>query len=110
MVSNYLVDISEFFLLFGGVLCCSEKVFVSQERVSGFPEKGADLRGSPGNFWGSPGNFLVSPDFLPPASCDLPHARKGKRPFQRKTLEKGSFPFLAWEKSHLAADRKFGAH
>ena len=26
----------------------SEKVFVSQERVSGFPEKGADLRGSPG--------------------------------------------------------------
>ena len=26
----------------------SEKVFVSQERGSGFPEKGADLRGSPG--------------------------------------------------------------
>ena len=26
----------------------SEKVSVSQERVSGFPEKGADLRGSPG--------------------------------------------------------------
>ena len=25
-------------------------VFVSQERVSGFPEKGADLRGSLGNF------------------------------------------------------------
>ena len=30
---------------------------MSQERVSGFPEKGADLRGSPGNFRGSPGNF-----------------------------------------------------
>ena len=30
----------------------SEEVFPSQERVSGFPEKGADLRGSlPGNFW-----------------------------------------------------------
>ena len=28
----------------------SEKVFASQERVSGFPEKGADLRGSPGKF------------------------------------------------------------
>ena len=28
----------------------SEKVFVSQDRVSGFPEKGADLRGSPGKF------------------------------------------------------------
>ena len=38
----------------------SEKVFASQERVSGFPEKGADLRGSPGNFWGSPGNFWGS--------------------------------------------------
>ena len=38
----------------------SEKVFVSQESVSGFPEKGADLRGSPGslgNFRGSLGNF-----------------------------------------------------
>ena len=31
---------------------------MSQERVSGFPEKGADLRGSPGTsreVWGSPG-------------------------------------------------------
>ena len=34
----------------------SEKVFVSQERVSGFPEKGADLRGSrgtSGEVWGT---------------------------------------------------------
>ena len=41
----------------------SEKVSVSQERVSGFPEKGADLRGSPGtsgNFRGSLGNFRGS--------------------------------------------------
>ena len=30
---------------------------MSQERVSGFPEKGADLRGSLGNFRGSFGNF-----------------------------------------------------
>ena len=28
--------------------------------MSGFPEKGADLRGSPGNFRGSPGNFRGS--------------------------------------------------
>ena len=42
----------------------SEKVLVSQERVSGFPEKGDDLRGSPGtsgevwgHFRGSLGNF-----------------------------------------------------
>ena len=36
----------------------SEKVFVSRERVSGFPEKGADLRGSPrtsGEVWGTSG-------------------------------------------------------
>ena len=38
----------------------SEKIFASQERVSGFPEKGADLRGSPGNFRGSLGNFRGS--------------------------------------------------
>ena len=30
---------------------------MSQERVSGFPEKGADLWGRPGNFRGSLGNF-----------------------------------------------------
>ena len=33
---------------------------MSQERVSGFPEKGADLRGSLGNFPGSLGNFRGS--------------------------------------------------
>ena len=33
---------------------------MSQERVSGFPEKGADLRGSLGNFRGSQGNFRGS--------------------------------------------------
>ena len=38
----------------------SEKGFVSQERVSGFPERGADLRGSLGNFRGSSGNFRGS--------------------------------------------------
>ena len=62
----------------------SNKVFVSQERVSGFPDRGADLWGtsrepldcsydsyvpqcerlpgkSPENFWGSSGNFWGSP-------------------------------------------------
>ena len=34
---------------------------MSQERVSGFPERGADLRGSWGNFRGSLGNFRGSP-------------------------------------------------
>ena len=33
---------------------------MGQKRVSGFPEKGADLRGSPGNFRGNPGNFRGS--------------------------------------------------
>ena len=38
----------------------NEEVFASQERVSGFPEKGADLWGSPGNLRGSSGNFRAS--------------------------------------------------
>ena len=33
----------------------SEKAFVSQERVSGFRGKGADLQGSPRNFRGTSG-------------------------------------------------------
>ena len=35
----------------------SEEVFASQERVSAFPGKGADVRESPGNLPGSSGNF-----------------------------------------------------
>ena len=38
----------------------SEEVLASQGRVSGSPEKGADLRGSSGNLRGSPGNFRGS--------------------------------------------------
>ena len=47
------VFLSFFVIILG--LIISEKVFVSQERVSSLPEKGADLQGSPGNFRGSPG-------------------------------------------------------
>ena len=36
--------------------------FASHERVSGFPEKGADLWSGPGNFRGGPGNFQKSPE------------------------------------------------
>ena len=83
----------------------SEKLFTSQERVSGFPEKGADLRGSPGNLWGSPGNFWGSlgncrgtPGLLlsftvrelpgksgelPGKSGDFPEARGSLTPSQR---------------------------
>ena len=46
----------------------SEKVFVSQERVSGFPEKGAYLRGSPGTSGRKsgelPGKFVKLPGKL----------------------------------------------
>ena len=38
---------------------------MSQERLSGFSERGADLRGSPGNFRGSLGNFRGSFGILP---------------------------------------------
>ena len=48
----------------------SKRVFVSQERVSGFPEKGADLRGSLGNFRGSLGDFRGSlGNFGEPLDC-----------------------------------------
>ena len=39
----------------GGGYLSKKKVFVSQERVPDFPEKGANLRGSPGNFRELPG-------------------------------------------------------
>ena len=84
----------------------SEKVFVSQEMVSGFPEKGADLRGSLGNFRGSLGNFrgtsglLLSSTVrelpgkslktsgevrgkLPGKSGDFPEAQGSLTPYQR---------------------------
>ena len=51
----------------------SEKVFECQERVSGFPEKGADLRGSAGNFRGSLGNFRGTSGLLPSSTVrELP--------------------------------------
>ena len=54
------------------------------------------------------GTLISEPRFSTPARCDLSHARKGKWPLQRETLDKGHFPFLAWEKSHLAGGRKSG--
>ena len=55
----------------------SEKVFVSQERVSGFPEKEADLRGSLGNFRGSLGNFRGTSGLLFSSTVrELPGSRR----------------------------------
>ena len=48
--------------------------------------------------WRPKVHWLVSPDFLPPARCDFSYARKGNGLFKDKTLDKGLFPFLAWEK------------
>ena len=42
----------------------SKNVLGNQERVSGFPKKGADLMGSLGNFRGSLGNFRGLSEFL----------------------------------------------
>ena len=50
----------------------AEEGLVSQERVSGFPEKGADLQGSPGNFRGSVGNFRGSLGNFRGTSSGLP--------------------------------------
>ena len=54
------------------------------------------------------GTLISEPRFSTPARCDFSHARKGNGRFQRKALDKGHFPFLAWEKSHLAGGRKSG--
>ena len=85
---------------------------MSQERVSGFPEKGADLRGSPGNFrevrgtsgevWETSGEPMVTVKFhsertsgevaenlpgkfgeLPGKPGDFPEARGSLTPSQR---------------------------
>ena len=45
------------------------------------------------------GTLISEPRFSTP--CKLPF-------FQRKTLDKGHFPFLVWEKSHLAGGRTSG--
>ena len=46
------------------------RVFVSQERVSGFPDKGVDPPGKSRNFWGSLGNFRGSlGNFQEPLDC-----------------------------------------
>ena len=68
-VPNLASSVQSQFLHNGGLL--SEKVLVSQERVSGF--KGADLRGSPGNFRGSLGSFQGSSGLLLSSTVkDLP--------------------------------------
>ena len=41
--------------------CSSEKVFAGRERVSGFPETGADLRGTSGELPGKSGKLPGNP-------------------------------------------------
>ena len=77
---------------------CSEKVFVSQERVSGFPEKGADLRGSPGTsgeVWGTSGEVWETSG--EPLDCCLVPQGENFRGSRRKTSgevpgKSGDFP------------------
>ena len=54
------------------------------------------------------GTPISEPRFSTPCETQFSHARKEKRPFQRKTLDKARFPFLAWEKPHLAGGTKSG--
>ena len=92
--------------------CMSEKVFASQERVSGFPETGltsgevretsGEVRGTSGEVWETSGNPWIAVKFhsertsgevaeklpgkfggLPGKSGDFPEARGGLTPFQR---------------------------
>ena len=54
------------------------------------------------------GTLVSEPRFSTPCEMRFFPREKGKTAFSRKTLDKGHFPFLAWEKSHLAGGRKSG--
>ena len=75
----------------------SEKIFASQERVSGFPEKGADLRGSLGNFRGSlgelPGNPWIAVKFHSERTSGGPKNFRGTS--GEVPEEKGLFPQIS---------------
>ena len=80
----------------------SEKVFVSQERVSGFPEvfgltsrKSGNFRGSLGNFRGSLGNFRCTSGLLLSSTVrELPGKSPRKLPgmFGELPGKSGDFP------------------
>ena len=54
------------------------------------------------------GTLISEPRFSTPCEKRFFPREKGKRPLSRVFLWKGRFPFLAWEKSHLAGGRKSG--
>ena len=55
------------------------------------------------------GTLISEPRFSAPCEMRFFPREKGKNClFLRKALDKGRFPFLAWEKSHLAGGRKSG--
>ena len=51
----------------------------------------------------------MSADFLPPARCDFPTRERENGRFGEKPSKDGHFPFLAWEKSHLAGVENRGS-
>ena len=55
------------------------------------------------------GALISEPRFSTPCEMRFFPREKGKTAFvKRNHLDKGRFPFLAWEKSHLAGGRKSG--
>ena len=76
--------------------------------MSGFPEKGADLRGSPGIFRGSLGNFRGTPGLLVSSTVGEP---LGKSPKNFRSLgelpgKSGDFPEAGGESDSLPATRQ----
>ena len=69
-----------------------------RDTISTFPKKTLRAKGA----------LISEPRFSTLCEMRCFPREKGKRPFQSKTLDKGHFPFLAWEKSHLAGGRKSG--
>ena len=55
------------------------------------------------------GTLISEPRFSTPCEMRFFPRVKGKTAFfKEKTVDKGHFPFLAWEKSHVAGGRKSG--
>ena len=54
------------------------------------------------------GTLISEPRFSNPCNMQSFPRDTGKRPFSRTNPRKGYFPFITWEKSHVARGRKSG--
>ena len=82
--------------------------FLGQKRAQESAKKAEKLRffrlthAFLGTTLNAKGTLISEPRFSTPVRCDFSHARKGKRPFHRKTLDKGRFPLSRVGKNRIS--------